>query len=50
MIVGIGAALLEESLLDVRYGAFINHDLAEYHIPMHADAARVDAVLLPRRT
>lgn len=46
MIMGIGAALMEESLLDTRYGAFVNHDFAEYHIPVHADVGEVDAILL----
>jgi xanthine dehydrogenase YagR molybdenum-binding subunit len=47
MIMGLGAALTEESLLDTRHGVFINHDLAEYHIPVHADVSEIDAVLLP---
>lgn len=47
MIMGLGAALTEESLLDARHGTFINHDFAEYHIPVHADVGEVDAVLLP---
>ena len=44
---GIGAALMEESLLEPRSGTFINHDFAEYHIPVHADVGEVDAILLP---
>lgn len=47
MIMGIGAALTEESLLDTRYGVFVNHDLAEYHVPVNADVGEIDAVLLP---
>lgn len=47
MIMGIGAALMEESRLDTRCGAFINHDLAGYHIPVHADIGQVEAILLP---
>ena len=32
-------ALMEESVLDPRYGHFVNHDLAEYHVPVNADGA-----------
>jgi xanthine dehydrogenase YagR molybdenum-binding subunit len=37
MTMGIGAALMEELVVDKRFGFFINHDLAEYHVPVHAD-------------
>jgi xanthine dehydrogenase YagR molybdenum-binding subunit len=48
MIFGIGAALEEGMTLDPRFGAyFVNHDLAEYHVPVHADVLDVDAVFLP---
>lgn len=43
---GVGAALMEESLVDPRYGQFVNRDLAEYHVPVHADVPDIDAVLL----
>ena len=42
MVFGIGAALMEESLMDDRYGAFMNRDLAEYHIPVNRDVPRLD--------
>ncbi|TIL55122.1 MAG: xanthine dehydrogenase family protein molybdopterin-binding subunit, partial [Mesorhizobium sp.] len=32
---GIGAALMEQTVLDRRYGHFVNHDLAEYHVPVN---------------
>jgi xanthine dehydrogenase YagR molybdenum-binding subunit len=47
MIFGIGAALEEAMILDPRFGCFVNHDLAEYHVPVHADALNVDAIFLP---
>jgi xanthine dehydrogenase YagR molybdenum-binding subunit len=47
MIFGIGAALEEAMILDSRFGNFVNHDLAEYHVPVHADAPDVDAIFLP---
>ena len=30
---GIGMALHEESVLDLEFGDYINHDFASYHIP-----------------
>ncbi|WP_232631072.1 xanthine dehydrogenase family protein molybdopterin-binding subunit [Methylobacterium sp. Leaf118] len=47
MIFGIGAALMESVETDTRTGHFVNHDLAEYHIPAHADVPAIDAVFLP---
>ena len=47
MIWGVGTALHEEAALDARYGYFANHDLAEYHVPVHADIPAIDAVFLP---
>ncbi|MGY3602989.1 MULTISPECIES: molybdopterin cofactor-binding domain-containing protein [unclassified Bradyrhizobium] len=47
MIWGVGAALMEETVLDPRHGHFVNHDLAEYHVPVHADIPSVEAVFLP---
>src|SRR4051794_14631000 len=48
MVFGVGAALHEDLILDPRIGYFVNHDLAEYHVPVHADIpASVEAVFLP---
>jgi xanthine dehydrogenase YagR molybdenum-binding subunit len=46
MTMGIGMALHEETLMDERFGSFMNHDLAEYHIPTNADIEDVDAIWL----
>jgi xanthine dehydrogenase YagR molybdenum-binding subunit len=46
MTFGVSSALLEEALVDTRTGAFINHDLASYLVPVHADIPAIDAVLL----
>lgn len=46
MIWGVGAALEEEAVVDQRSGAFVNRDLAEYLVPVHADVPAVDAVVL----
>lgn len=37
IIMGVGMALMEESLMDPRYGRTVNADYAEYHVPVHAD-------------
>ena len=47
MVFGVGAALEEDMVLDRRYGMYVNHDLAEYHVPVHADIPDIDAVFLP---
>ena len=46
MTMGVGAALMEEQVVDERFGSFINHDLAEYHVPVHADIPDLDVVFL----
>lgn len=46
MIWGVGAALEEEAVVDTRSGAFVNRDLAEYLVPVHADVPDIDAVVL----
>ncbi|SPB14859.1 acylaldehyde oxidase [Caballeronia novacaledonica] len=43
MTMGIGAALMEEMAVDKRLGLFINHDLAGYEVPVHADIPHLDA-------
>ena len=37
MTMGVGAALMEELAVDTRSGFFVNHDLAGYEVPVHAD-------------
>ncbi|MEV6423980.1 xanthine dehydrogenase family protein molybdopterin-binding subunit [Streptomyces sp. NPDC051662] len=46
MIWGLGMALEEAVVVDVRSGAFVNRDLAQYVVPVHADVPEVDAVIL----
>ena len=36
--------------LDPRYGYFVNHDLAEYHVPVHADIRRSTRCSCPSST
>jgi xanthine dehydrogenase YagR molybdenum-binding subunit len=47
MIFGIGAALEEGMTLDRRFGYYVNHDLAEYQVAVHADVPDLDAIFLP---
>ena len=37
MTMGAGAALMESLEVDTRFGFFVNHDMAEYVVPVHAD-------------
>jgi xanthine dehydrogenase YagR molybdenum-binding subunit len=46
MTFGVGMALQEEAIVDVRSGAFVNCDLGEYLVPVHADIPAIDAVML----
>ena len=48
-IFGIGTALTEELVVDPRTGLMVNHDLAEYHVPVNADVPQLEVVLLPER-
>ena len=46
MIWGASAALHEDAVVDTRFGNFITQDLANYHVPVHADVPDVEAVIL----
>ncbi|GAB3938325.1 xanthine dehydrogenase family protein molybdopterin-binding subunit [Larkinella terrae] len=39
---GIGMALMEESVMDHRFGRYVNTDFAGYHIPVHADIPQIE--------
>lgn len=43
MVMGVGAALMEEMAVDRRLGFFVNHDLAGYEVPVHADIPHLEA-------
>jgi xanthine dehydrogenase YagR molybdenum-binding subunit len=49
MTMGVGMALMEESIMDPRFGDFVNHDLADYHVPVNADIRSIEAVWLDER-
>ena len=46
MTMGVGAALMEELALDKRRGYFVNHDLAGYEVPVHADIPHQEVIFL----
>jgi xanthine dehydrogenase YagR molybdenum-binding subunit len=46
MTMGAGAALMEDLVVDKRSGFFVNHDLAGYEVPVHADIPHQDAIFL----
>lgn len=46
MIFGIGAALTEEMVHDKRDGHVVNHNLAEYHVPVNLDVPQLDVKFL----
>jgi len=46
---GIGMALHEESVVDHRYGRIINHNFAEYHVPVNADIHDIEVIFIEER-
>jgi xanthine dehydrogenase YagR molybdenum-binding subunit len=46
MTMGAGAALMEELVVDKRVGFFVNHDLAGYEVPVHADIPHQEVIFL----
>jgi xanthine dehydrogenase YagR molybdenum-binding subunit len=46
MTMGVGAALMEELAVDTKVGFFVNHDLASYEVPVHADIPHQDVIFL----
>ncbi|MGY4382753.1 xanthine dehydrogenase YagR molybdenum-binding subunit [Bradyrhizobium sp. i1.3.6] len=46
MTMGAGAALMEELAVDKRRGFFVNHDLAGYEVPVHADIPHQEVIFL----
>jgi xanthine dehydrogenase YagR molybdenum-binding subunit len=46
MTMGVSMALHEESVMDPRFGDYVNHDFASYHIATAADAPAIDVAWL----
>jgi xanthine dehydrogenase YagR molybdenum-binding subunit len=45
-IMGIGMALMEEAVIDHRYGRLVNNNFADYHVPIQADIPQVEALFV----
>jgi xanthine dehydrogenase YagR molybdenum-binding subunit len=43
---GIGMALHEETLVDHRFGRVMNANIAEYHVPVHADVQAIKVIFV----
>lgn len=46
MVWGIGAALLEETLIDHNFGRVMNANIAEYHVPVNADVHDIEVIFV----
>lgn len=46
MTMGAGAALMEALVVDKRAGFFVNHDMAGYEVPVHADIPHQEVIFL----
>ncbi|NIJ20677.1 xanthine dehydrogenase YagR molybdenum-binding subunit [Sphingomonas naasensis] len=44
IIMGLGLALMEETLFDERNGRIMNPSLADYHVPVHMDVPDIDVI------
>lgn len=42
IIMGLGLALMEETLIDPRTGRIMNPNLSDYHVPVHLDVPAID--------
>jgi xanthine dehydrogenase YagR molybdenum-binding subunit len=43
---GIGMALHEETLTDHKFGRIVNANIAEYHVPVHADIQNIEVIFV----
>jgi len=46
MTMAVGSALMEELAVDTKRGFFVNHDLAGYEVPVHADIPHQEVIFL----
>ncbi|EOR93509.1 Periplasmic aromatic aldehyde oxidoreductase, molybdenum binding subunit YagR [Arcticibacter svalbardensis MN12-7] len=49
MVWGISKALREETITDYKLGKYMNQNLAEYHIPVHADLHDMDVIFVEEK-
>jgi xanthine dehydrogenase YagR molybdenum-binding subunit len=46
---GIGMALMEEAVIDQRFGRIINNNFADYHVPVNADIPNIDVLFVNKK-
>lgn len=46
---GIGMALMEDLIMDHRYGRAINNNFADYHVPVNADIPKMDVFFINKK-
>jgi xanthine dehydrogenase YagR molybdenum-binding subunit len=46
VVMGIGMALHEETVMDHRLGRFMTHNFADYHIPVNADIGDIEVIFV----
>lgn len=44
IVMGLGLALMEETLFDERHGRIMNPSLADYHVPVHLDVPEIEVI------
>jgi xanthine dehydrogenase YagR molybdenum-binding subunit len=49
VVFGLGMALEEESMPDHALGRFMNHNFAEYHVPVHADVEDIEVIFVEEK-
>jgi xanthine dehydrogenase YagR molybdenum-binding subunit len=49
LVWGMGMALEEESVIDQKFGRFMNHSLGEYHVPVNADVQDLEVIFVDER-
>jgi xanthine dehydrogenase YagR molybdenum-binding subunit len=46
VIGGIGMSLMEEGVIDHRYGRWMNNNFADYHVPVNKDVPQIEALFV----
>jgi xanthine dehydrogenase YagR molybdenum-binding subunit len=49
VVMGLGMALEEEAMTDHRLGKIMNHNIAEYHMPVNADVYDIEVIFVDER-
>ncbi|GEO11196.1 xanthine dehydrogenase family protein molybdopterin-binding subunit [Segetibacter aerophilus] len=48
VVSGIGMALMEDAVMDHRFGRYVNNNLADYHVPVSADVPDIKALFIDK--